>query len=197
LLTFLEGKRLMNPAFRQARTFAIAASVALTLAAGTATAQETATDVDCTLARLAVPLWDGTPAAEIAASPVATPTAANAQIDEADIVTAVAVIVACMNTGEPQLMFAIYTDRFLAAQYADPTTTYLPEFEQRLAENAPEPANQFVLREVSEITPLDDGRVSVKVTLSSGATTFDDTLVLANQEGVWLIDDIASLDPAV
>jgi hypothetical protein len=188
---------MMYRGFRRARTLAIAASVALGLATGSAFAQGTAVVFDCALEPLAVPLWGGTPAAEVAATPVASPSAADAGIDEAEIEAAVEVIVACMNTGEPQLMFAIYTDRFLASRYADPTTTYLPEFEQRLAENVPEPANQFVLQGVSEITPLDDGRVSVKVALVSGATTFDDTLVLANQDGTWLIDEIASLDPEV
>ena len=188
---------LMNPAFRRFRTLAIVTTVAICVATGAASAQESTTDPNCTLAPLSVPLWNGTPAADVAATPVASPSAVAAEIDEAEIEAAVNVIVACMNTGEPQLMFAIYTDRFLASQYADPTTTYLPEFEQRLAENAPEPANQFVLQGVSEITPLDDGRVSVKVALVSGATTFDDTLVLANQNGTWLIDEIASLDPEV
>ncbi len=182
----------MRTPIRSAAALAIAITIGTGIVSGPTLAQDDGSSAVCPLAPLTVPLWDGTPAAVIAATPVS---AASGDIDEAEIEAAVVDLVACMNTGEPQLMFAIYTSRFIASQYADPSETYLPEFEQRLAENAPEPADQFELAGVSEISPLDDGRVSVKVGLANGGTVFEDTLILANQDGVWLIDDIASLNP--
>ena len=170
--------------------------VAIVAVAGIGTASaEDATDASaCTLDPLTLPLWDATHPAVIAATPVAP---ASADVTDAGIEAAVATIVACINTGEPVFMYAIYTDRYLAEQYADPSVTYLPEFEQEIDLNQPQPTGQFTLEDVSDITPLDDGRVLVTIALSNGVTTFHDTLILANQDGVWLVDGVSNLDPPV
>ncbi|HYI24335.1 MAG TPA: hypothetical protein VD767_02905 [Thermomicrobiales bacterium] len=183
----------MNSIIRRVIPIVAGTSLTVTLSVSAALAQGTDQAALCSLEPVSVPLWGGTPAAEVAATP-ASP-AEPAEVDEAEIEGAIVDIVACINTGEPQLMFAIYTDRFLAEQYADPAATYLPEFERRLAENAPEPAGQFSLEAVNGIEPLEDGRVRVTVSMSNGGTAFNDTLVLANQDGTWLIDGIESLDP--
>jgi hypothetical protein len=179
---------------RRAGTALFVAAVTAVVGIGLASAEESTDASACPLAPLTLPLWDATPAAAIAATPVA-PTSAD--VTEAEIKAAVAVIVACINTGEPIYIHAIYTDRYLAEQFADPSVTYLPEFEQRLALNQVQATDQFTLEDISDITPLDDGRVSVTIALSNGVTTFKDTLTLANQDGTWLVDGVSNLDPPV
>lgn len=58
---------------------------------------------------LTLPLFDATPAARIA-----------------DIVD-------CINSGDPALQYAIFTQCYLAGQVADPSVTNQPAFEQHLS----------------------------------------------------------------
>lgn len=145
----------------------------------------------CQLSPLALPLFDGMPPAIVASTPLPQVEA----ISEDAIRSAIAGIVACINSGEPQRMFAIFTTRYLAEQFADPTRTYLPELEQRLARNLPEPSGQFTLVEVRNIALMVDGRVKATVVLASTTATYRDSLILANQNGIWLIDGVARFDP--
>ncbi|MBA2469428.1 MAG: nuclear transport factor 2 family protein [Chloroflexia bacterium] len=148
---------------------------------------------ECTLDPLTLPLFDATPAAEIAA----TPLAGNPGSDTGDeaIREAVEGIVACINTGDAAYAYAIFTQRYLAEQLADSSATYQPEFEQQLSFGPSEVEETFELVDVTEITVLDNGLVSVVVELSAGGTSYRDTLVLANVDGVWLIDGIEAFDP--
>jgi hypothetical protein len=146
----------------------------------------------CVLQPLTPPLFAGTPAAEVLATPM--PPGAGANPDEAVIEAAIEDIVDCINTGEAAYQFAIFTERYLAAQFADPDT-YQPEFEMMLTlEPAGAPA-RFELRGVGDISWLDDGRVSAVVDLASGSTTYRDTLILAYVDGTWLIDEVVTFDP--
>jgi hypothetical protein len=184
----------MSMSSRRAGVALFVAALTAVVGIGLASAGDASDASKCTLAPLTLPLWDATPAAVIAETPVASTAV---EITEAEIEAAVAVIVACINTGEPVSIHAIYTDRYLAEQFADPTVTYLPEFEQSLALNEPQVTDQFTLEDVSDITPLDDGRVSVTIALSNGVSTFNDTLTLAYQDGTWLVDGVSNLDPPV
>jgi hypothetical protein len=179
---------------RRAGIALLVVAVTAVVGAGLATADEATDASSCALPPLTLPLWDATPPAVIAATPV---TSSPAGVTDADIEEAVAAIVDCINTGAPVFIYAIYSDRYLAEQFADPSVTYLPEFEQSLDINAPQATGQFTLQEVSDITPLEDGRVSVTIALSNGVTTFNDTLTLANQDGAWLVDGVSNLDPPV
>ncbi len=156
-------------------------------------------DVDvCPLEPLTLPLFDATPAAIVAASPVATPDAANpvAVVDEAEIDAAVEDIVACINTGDAALQYAIFTERYLAEQFADPTVAYQPRFELDLSMGPGAGEASFELIDLTGMAPLEGGRVSVTVELAAGNAMYRDTLILANIDGVWLIDAIGELDPA-
>jgi len=148
---------------------------------------------ECTLEPLTLPLFDATPAAEVAATLLARE--ADSAADPGTIRRAVETIVACINTGDPAYQFAIFTERYLARQFVDPSVTYQPEFERQLALGPSDEAETFELVEVSGFDMLEDGRVSVVVELTGGRTTYRDTLVLANVDGIWLIDAIEEFDP--
>ncbi len=148
---------------------------------------------ECWLEPLTLPLWDATPPAVVAATPAAA--APDGEYADDDIGAAVEGLVACINTGEPRLVHAVFTARYLAELYADPKQAFLPAFEQSLDQNLVEAIDEFTLEAVDGIQWLDDGRVSVNVTMSNGLTTFRDTLILAWQDGFWLIDGVTELDP--
>lgn len=170
---------------------AIAAIGLLALLAPVATAQQ---ESDCTLPPLTLPLFDATPAAIVAATPVAA--GESVPVEEEEIREAVEMIVTCANNTDPKLVNAIFTERFLAERFADPSATYLPAFEQSLdSENGIVPTS-LVLDDVEGITPLNDGRVSVVAVISSSTSTFRDTLILASVDGNWLIDGLGELNPA-
>lgn len=86
---------------------------------------------DCPLEPLTLPLFGATPAAIVAASPIAINPEAN--VDEAAIDQAIEDIVACINSGDPALQNAIFTERYLAEQFADPAQAYQPRFEVELS----------------------------------------------------------------
>jgi hypothetical protein len=163
----------------------------LTLLGPAATAQE---ESGCTLPPLSLPLFDATPAAIVAATPVAAE--GPVEVHEEEIREAVEMIVTCANSADPKLVNAIFTERYLAERFADPATTSLPVFEQSLDHEDGIISTSLVLDGVEEITPLDDGRVSAVAVISSSTSTFRDTLILANVDGAWLIDDLGELDPA-
>jgi len=177
------------------RSIVFAPLLALAVMAGIALAGSSAQPLagECTLEPLTLPLFDATPAAKIAA----TPLAADPAPDTGDEVIREAVegIVDCINTGDAAYEYAIFTQRYLAEQLADSSAMYQPEFEQQLSSGPSEVEETFELADVTDVTVLDDGLVSVIVELSAGGTTYRDTLVLANVDGVWLIDAIEAFDP--
>jgi len=152
---------------------------------------QTPDDTACSLDPVTLPLFDATPAASIASTPVVSTT--DSSFDE--IRDAIAVLAVCMNSGDAAFQYAIFTDRYLASLFADPTMTYQPEFEEQIALGPIQPEGQLRIVDVAEIDRLYDGRVSVTVTIASAASTFEDTLILANVDGVWLIDDVVELNP--
>ncbi len=170
---------------------AIAAVCLLALLAPVAAAQE---EGDCALPPVTLPLFDATPAAIVAATPIA----ANgpATVDEDEIRDAVDMIVTCANSADPKLVNAIYTERFLAERFEDPSTVSQPAFEESLDRTGGTIPTSLVLDGVEDITALDDGRVSVVAVITSSTSTFRDTLILANVDGHWLIDGLGELDPA-
>lgn len=179
--------------FRVTR-FAAMLAAAMTLTSVTlpiASAQPSPTG--CTLAPLTLPLFDGTPAARIAATPVASEAESGA--DPGTIRRAVEVIVACINSGDPAYQFAIFTERYLAAQLVDPSVTNQAEFERELSLGPSLNAETFDLIDVSGVERRDDGRVEVVVELAAGGATYRDTLLLANVGGVWRIDAVEEFDP--
>ena len=156
------------------------------------TAQTPAAEM-CTLDPVTLPLFEATPAAVIAATPLASTT--DAPVDDDEIRVAIEILVVCMNSGDAAYRYAIFTDRYLATQFTDPAQTYQPQFEEQLAQGPIEPEGDLRMLDIREITPLDNGSVSVIVELSSRVSTFRDTLILVNVDGAWLIDDVVILDP--
>lgn len=155
----------------------------------------------CALPPVALPLFNATPAAAIAASPAPTAglTARPLTDDEqAEAEDAIRTIVACINTGIPKDEYAIFTPRYLAALFTGPHPAYQPAFEQMIAEggtNQSTTVPAFVLKSVSNGSMLEDGRIVVTIALAGRATTYHDTLVLVNTGKHWLIDEVTRLDP--
>lgn len=174
------------------RTALLAILFALIMSCGGALAAAQPAPGDCSLEPLTLPLFNATPAAQIAATPVAD--GPKQDVDEAFIEDAVAVIVACMNTGDAAYQYAIFTERYLAEQLADPTVTNQAAFERRLSLGPSGDPGLFALVGVADVEALDGGRVSVVVELDAGRTTYRDTLILANVDGAWLIDEVRELD---
>lgn len=152
----------------------------------------------CPLDPVTLPLFDATPAAIVAANPTAasTGTGGASPADVSLIEPAIEDIIACINTGDPAFQYAIFTDRYLAAQLADRSSTYQPAFEQRLDRGVDPDAPEFTIGSISDITALNDGRVSVVVSLAVESSRYEDRLILIDVDGRWLIDDVELLDPA-
>ncbi|MDQ3655546.1 MAG: hypothetical protein M3457_10750 [Chloroflexota bacterium] len=148
---------------------------------------------DCVLEPLTLPLFDATPAAHIAATPL-VPVSDVDTGDEA-ILAAVEDLVDCINTGDAAYQYAIFTQRYLGEQFANPSVAYQPAFELQLSQGPAEVEETFELVGVSDIAVDNDGLVTVTIELSGGGVTYRDTLVLANVDRVWLIDSIEELDP--
>jgi hypothetical protein len=148
---------------------------------------------DCVLEPLTLPLFDATPAAQIAATPLAL--AQNADTSDEAILAAVEDLVEFINTGDAAYQYAIFTQRYLAEQFADPSVTNQPAFELQLSLGPADVEETFELVGVTDIAVNDGGLVAVTIELTGGGATYRDTLVLANVEGVWLIDSIEELDP--
>lgn len=145
----------------------------------------------CPLPPLELPLFDATPAAEIV---VATPGVAEPPSDE-EIVEAAGIIVDCISTNDATYRYAVFTDRYLASQFTEAGGSYQPAFELELARRSLGQPVPFSLVAVEEITPLDDGRVGVRLVLASPTAEFADRLILAKQGEFWLIDEVVELDP--
>ena len=170
----------------------------VTVSSGLAQGTPNVSPSTCSLQPVSVPLFGGTPAAIVAATPAASPAPdpAPAMADPAVIMDAASVIVACINTGDPAFEYAVFTPRYIAAQFVDEAGHYQPEFELILDSPAPPVSPSFTLEAVEGIEPQADGRVRVTLVLGSAQATFRDTFLLANIEGQWLIDEVVTLDPA-
>jgi hypothetical protein len=158
---------------------------------GAAMAQD---DMSCELVPLELPLLGGTPVAVIATpSPQASPAAGSLSEDEArDILEMYA---ACTNTGDPTLVWAMFTPRWFSQTFADPEEHYLPAFEQMLHQDSAPTGAPLELVEVIEIESR-EGMVDVTATFRSGDQEWTDRLTLAEVDGQWLIDEVELIDPA-
>jgi len=143
----------------------------------------------CQLPPPTLPPFGGTPVAANAATPTA-PQAPPEAITEREITAALEQIVACVNTGDPALVFAVFTPQWIARQFVDPETHYLPAFARMLDVTEPVPAEPLALTAVEGITERPDGRVEVVATFASGAEPWRDTLVLVEIDDSWLIDGV-------
>ncbi len=190
----------LNPAGLMRRLGSLMlASAALALLCGGGSAQEQVpASPGCRLDPLTLPLFGATPAAIIAATPPAglAATGAGSPPDRSVIEPAIEDIVACINTGDPIFQYAIFTDRYLAVRLADRTSTYQPAFEQQLDQGVNPDAPEFAIKSIGDVMALDDGRISVVVSLSADGLQYEDRLILADIDGRWLIDDVERLDPA-
>ena len=150
---------------------------------------------NCTLSPVGIPLFGGTPAAVIAATPAAEVLGEAAQVDPATIQEAVSGIAECVNTGDPSYQYAIFTPRYLAAQFDDQAGHYQPAFEQLLDTPAVPATGRFELVSVEDLQGHPDGRVQVTLVLRSDQVTYRDTFLLAYVDDDWLIDEVVALDP--
>lgn len=153
-------------------------------------------DVGCELTPLELPLFGGTPVATFATpSSVAALVFAD-EVDVAQVQAALEQYVACTNTGDPAIAWAVFTPRWYAQNFVDPEEHYLPAFESMLDGEMNPPANPLELVGIHQITSLEDTRVEVVATFGSAGQTWTDALTLAQVDGVWLIDDVRLVEPA-
>lgn len=148
--------------------------------------------VDCALSPLTLPLFGATPVAIVASTPVAMASTAN--VDEAVITTAMEMIVTCANSADPAIANSIFTERYLASLFLDPST-YLPAFEQELDNASSQVVGTLMLDEIVSFTVRSDGRIEVVARLHNASESYTDTFVLVYVGGAWLIDDVTNLDP--
>lgn len=146
----------------------------------------------CDLTPLTLPLFDSTPIAEFA-TPQASPTASD--LTNADAQAVLEQYVACTNTGDPTLVWAMFTPRWFSVEFADSQEHYLPAFEYEIANGHQQVVNPMKLDSIEGIEKLDDGRFGVTATFSSGDMAWTDQLILANIDGQWLIDDVVLISP--
>ncbi len=153
----------------------------------------------CALTPLSLPLFNATPPNEVVgalASPMASPAVLATRPASTEEITSVEVglstIEACINTGNPLLVYAVFSTRYLASQYADPLLAYLPAFEQQLGGVTIPVDPPFSFDPVVDMGVLTDGRVQLTLTVRRGAEAWTDMLVLVNQDGTWLIDEVIS-----
>jgi hypothetical protein len=152
---------------------------------------------ECVLSAVGLPLFDGTPAAEIpgAKGTPASPDDPGREATDAEIeefAASIDVILGCINTGDAQYANAIFTERYLASKFADPNVLYQPDFERMIAENSGNAPDSVPLEldSIEDVVVREDGRVSGRVTFSSAGTSWRDTLVLKQVDEHWLIDDV-------
>ncbi len=152
---------------------------------------------DCELNAVTLPLFDATPAAEIPGA-VATPASLDAigQSAPAEDVetfgTALDALVACVNTGEPEYAYAIFTERYLASLFSDPDCFYQPAFERMIAQGvlAIGDSAPLTVAGIDNVVVLADGRLSGRVVTASAGMSWTDILVLQQVGDDWLIDDV-------
>jgi len=180
---------IVSRGYRNAITTILVGLVAGSLLAGQVVAQD---GTGCELEPLELPLFGGTPVAELAVSPEASPAAA--WLPESQVVEVLQLYVACVNTGDPTLVWAMFSPRWFASEFENSEEHYLPAFEQMLDRPAEPPAIPLELGEVLDIERLDGGRVAVTATFVSGDEAWTDRLTLAPADGQWLIDEVEPID---
>ncbi len=176
----------------------VACAVLALFPVGGSTQQQGAGSPACELNPVTLPLFDATPAAIIAATAASDPGGGNTEPapDVDTIEPAIEAIATCISSPDPALRYAVFTDRYLAEQLADPARVYQPAFEQQLNSGISADTPQYTIESIEQLTLLDDGRISVVVTLSADGARYQDRLVLAHVDGTWLIDEVEPLDPA-
>lgn len=157
-------------------------------------APATSAQATCELTPLTLPLFDATPLAALA-TPMATP--ADEALSEEEATEVLEQYVACTNTGDPTLVWAMFTPRWFSSEFADSEEHYLPAFEYDIATDEVQPVtNPLELVSVNEINLLGDGRVAITATFSSGESEWTDQLILAQVDGQWLIDEVVLVSPS-
>lgn len=167
----------------------------LVCAAGAAPA--TAQDGNqCPLQPISLPLFEATPAAVIVQTPTASADAP--EPTEEELTAAAEGLIACTNESSQAVRYAVFTDQLLALQFTKDDPAYQPSFERMIATGELSEPGSNVLQGVSDIEPLDEGRVAVTLHISTPDGELEDRVVLAwdADREAWLIDGIVSLGEA-
>ncbi len=164
-----------------------------------ATPQSVQPVVECALTPLTLPLFGATPPADIVlgtASPIASPAAIDLRPATRDEVVGIQAVMEmirnCLNTGNPLEVYAVFSTRYLATEYSDPTQANLPAFEQELAGPTVPVDPPFTFDPVDVIGVQADGRVQVVLTVHQNEKSWTNTLLLVHERGAWLIDEVVA-----
>jgi hypothetical protein len=163
---------------------------------GSVSASEVVSPEECTVRPitendLVAIVENGTPTAAVTATVEATGELVDDETAEV-ITKLVRQSIACTNANDPMRAFALFTDRYLLARFGG---DYQDDLGHLLAALTREPdvaseTDRLSLDSVATLTALADGRMSAIVTTSNSSATFVDTLIFAQVEDVWLIDDV-------
>lgn len=176
---------------------------------GQAASQSDATPqpVECTVAPLPMPIWDGVEIAEPTApvsiaGPFVPPT--GEPVDDATrsaVRSTIAESIACQNAGDLARTLALFTPDAVRVFFSGPRG-FDPNAVEATIAAGPVPAETDRVVELSviaDVVLLGDGRVGATVTTAVGAQTYVDFLFLA-QGGTpdggsrWLIDGSVAID---
>lgn len=154
---------------------------------------------NCPLQAVSLPLFDATPAADIAATPQIGESHVTDANLEAELVAAAEIIVACSNADDPALRYAVFTERYLATFFLGDQPADQPAFERMIATGSTVTEEPMELIDVADIEVAEDGRVLATLSISTPNRDVNDRLLLAwnSSAAAWLVDDIVELDPPV
>ncbi|MGC4191256.1 MAG: hypothetical protein QM589_08825 [Thermomicrobiales bacterium] len=186
---------------RNARCVVLVGALCMTatIDGGTALAETGATPeaiapaASCSIPPLTLPLFGGTPATALLATPVPVGAGTLTPVDaetEMSVRAGVAEILACLNVGDPKQTYAVFTTGYLARTFGNPATAYLPAFEQSLDEAPDASAPHYTAPAFTIEGQTAGGQVVVSLTVTADDQSWTDTLVLVNVGGHWLIDSV-------
>lgn len=125
-----------------------------------------------------------------------------AEIDDAsraEVMATVRESVACANANDVLRAYALFTNRYLQERFGGENQDDLGHLLVALTRDndVADDADQLTLVSVDELRLLDDGRIAASVTTMNVQTTFIDTLILANVNDRWLIDEVLAGEPPI
>lgn len=153
----------------------------------------------CAIEPRALPLWDGTPAAD---QEVTQPDPTESEpADDATIRGIASTIIesaACANAGQPLRGLTLVTDDFLARQFGGEGAADVTESGARLERPAPtpDPSNYLTVDAIDNVVSYPDGTVGAVVTSSNDDGTYRDYVVFVEGETRWLIEASFPMDGA-
>ena len=151
---------------------------------------------DYLLGFVATPASDATPAPDVAGSPAPFTEPEGEPAGEAEIEAVTATVrelVACLNAADYRRVYALYTEQYLARNFAG-----LPQERVLATPAAAAQVTENALVAIENVIVLPDGRLAAQIQMASGSEALPVSLysVFAQVEDRWLIDEETVLGSA-